>query len=84
MEECIFHVELLNGSGMGDSNSEHRANNARFYNRAEGLIIVDFETLSETLKDTTDLVAIKGPVSTELLREDPLTSGNVGALRSGN
>jgi hypothetical protein len=84
MEEDIFHVELLNGPGMGDSNSEHRANSARFYNRAEGLIIVDFETLSETLKDTTDLVAIKGPVSTELLREDPLTSGNVGALRSGN
>jgi hypothetical protein len=34
--------------------------------------------------DPTGLVAIKGPVSTELVREDPLTGDNVGALRSGN
>jgi hypothetical protein len=40
--------------------------------------------LSETPKDLTGLVAIKGPVSTELMREDPLVGDNVGALRSGN
>jgi hypothetical protein len=40
--------------------------------------------LTETPKDPTGLVAIKGPVSTELVREDLLTGDNVGALRSGN
>jgi hypothetical protein len=82
-EEGIFHVELLNESGTGDSSSEHYANSGWFYNRAEGLIVVDSGALSETPKDPTGLVAIKGPVSTELVREDPLTGDNVGALRSG-
>jgi hypothetical protein len=67
-----------------ESSGEHRANSDRFYNRAESLVVVDSGALSETLKDPTGLVAIKGPVSTELLREDPLTGDNVGALRSGN
>jgi hypothetical protein len=72
VEEGIFHVELLNGPVTGDSSGEHRANSGRFYNRAEGLIVLDSRTLSETPKDPTGLVAIKGPVSTELVREDPL------------
>jgi hypothetical protein len=84
MEEGIFHVELLNGSVTGDSSGEHRANSGWFYNRAEGLVVVDFGVLSETPKDPTGLVAIKGPVSTELVCEDPLAGDNVGALRSGN
>jgi hypothetical protein len=83
MEEGIFHVELPNGPVTGDSSGEHRANSGRFYNWAEGLI-VDSGALSEPPKDPTDVVAIKGPVSTELVREDPLAGDNVGALRSGN
>jgi hypothetical protein len=69
----IFHVELVNGPVTGDSSGEHRVNSGQFYNRAEGLIVVDSGVLSETLKDPTYLIAIKGPVSTELVREDPLT-----------
>jgi hypothetical protein len=84
VEEGIFHVELLNGLGTGDSSGEHRANSGRFHNRAEGLIVVDPGALSETLKDPTGLIAIKGPVSTELVRENPLAGDNVGAVRSGN
>jgi hypothetical protein len=83
MEEDIFHVELLNMPGTGDSSSEHCANSGRFYNRAEGLIVVDPGALSETLKDPAGLIA-KGPVSTELVRKDPLASDNVGAMRLGN
>jgi hypothetical protein len=79
-----FHVELLNWPVTGDSNGEHRANSGQFYNRAESLIVVDSGALSETPKDPTGLVAIQGPVSTELVREDPLAGDNVGALRSGN
>jgi hypothetical protein len=48
VEEDIFYVELLNGLGTGDSNSEHRVNSDRFYNRVEGLIVVDSGALSET------------------------------------
>jgi hypothetical protein len=84
VEEGIFHVELLNGPVTGDSSGEHRVNSGWFYNRAESLVVVDFAALSETPKDPTSLVAIKGPVSTELVREDSLAGDNVGALRSGN
>jgi hypothetical protein len=45
---------------------------------------VDPGALSETPKDPTGLVEIKGPVSTELVCENPLAGDNVGALRSGN
>jgi hypothetical protein len=84
VEEGIFHIELLNGSITGDNSGEHRVNSGWFYNRAESLIVVDSGALSETPKDPTGLVAIKDPVSTELVREDPLAGDNVGALRSGN
>jgi hypothetical protein len=84
VKEGIFYVKLLNGSGTGDSRGEHRANSGRFYNRVEGLVVVDSGALSETPKDPTGLVAIKGPVSTELMCEDPLAGDNVGALRPGN
>jgi hypothetical protein len=82
--KVFFFVELLNGPVTGDSSDEHRANSGRFYNQAEGLIVIDSRTLSETSKDPTSLVVIKGPVSTELVLEDPLTGDNIGALRSGN
>jgi hypothetical protein len=59
-------------------------NSDRFYNRTEGLVVVDSEALSETPKDPTGLVAIKSPVITKLVREDSLTGDNVGALRSEN
>jgi hypothetical protein len=84
LEEGIFYVKLLNGSVTGDSSGEHHANSDQFYNRAEGLIIIDSGALSETPKDPTGLVAIKGPISTELVHEDALAGDNVGALRSGN
>jgi hypothetical protein len=67
-----------------DSSGEHHANSGRFYNRAEILVIVDSRALSETPNDPTNLVAIKSPVSTELVRKDPLAGDNVGALRSRN
>jgi hypothetical protein len=84
VEEGIFYVELLNEPGTGDSSSEHSANSGWFYNRAEGLIVIDSGASSETPNDPTGLVAIKGPVSMEFVREDPLVGDNVGALRSGN
>jgi hypothetical protein len=84
MEEGIFDVELLNGPSTVYGSSEHHANSGRFYNWAEGLIVVDSRALSETPKDPTGLVVIKGPISTELVREDPLVGDNVGARRSGN
>jgi hypothetical protein len=84
IEEGIFHIELLNGPVMGDSSDEHRVNSGRFDNRAKSLIVVDSRVLSETPKDPTGLIAIKGTISIELVCEDPLASDNVGALRTGN
>jgi hypothetical protein len=72
MEEGVLHIELLNWLVAGDNNSEHRVNGGQFHNRAESLIVVDPGALSETPEDPASLVAIKGPVGTKLMREDPL------------
>jgi hypothetical protein len=53
VEEGIFNVKLLNGPGMGGSSSEHYMNSGQFYNRSEGLIVVDSGALSEISKDPT-------------------------------
>jgi hypothetical protein len=84
VEEGIFHVELLNGPVTRDSSGEHRANSYLFYNRAESLVVVNSGALSEIPKDPASLVAIEGPVSAELVREDPFASDDVGALMSWN
>jgi hypothetical protein len=84
MEEGILHIELLNRPVMGDNSGEHRAHGGRFHNRAESLIVVDSGALSETPKDLASLVAIEGPVSAELVCEDPFASDDVGALRLWN
>jgi hypothetical protein len=84
MEEGIFYAKLLNGPGTGDSSSEHHVNSDQFYNWAQCLIVVDSGVLSETPKDPTGLVPIKGPVSMMFVCEDPLAGDYVGALRSGN
>jgi hypothetical protein len=84
MEEDIFHIELLNRPVMGDNSGKHRAHGGRFHNRAESLVVVDSGALSKTTKDPASLVAIKGPVSAELVREDSFASDDVGALKSWN
>jgi hypothetical protein len=56
---------------MGDSSDEHRAHGGRSHNQTESLTVVDSGALSETPKDLASLVAIEGPVSAELVREDP-------------
>jgi hypothetical protein len=84
MEEGIFHIELLNRTVMGDSSGEHRTHGGRFHNRDESLIVVDSGVLSETPKDPASLVAIEGPVSAELVCQEPFASDDVGALRSWN
>jgi hypothetical protein len=84
VEEGILHIELLNVPVTGDSSGEHRANGGQFHNRAESLIVVDPRALSETPKDPASLVAIKGPVGTKLMREDPLVGDDVGVTRLGD
>jgi hypothetical protein len=84
MEEGILHIELLNRPVMGDSSDEYCAHGGQFHNRVEGLIVVDSGALSETPKDPASLVAIKGPVSAELVCEDLFASDDVGALKSWN
>jgi hypothetical protein len=84
MEEGILHIKLLNQPVMGDSSGEHRVHGGRFHNRAECLVVVNTGTLSETPKGPASLVAIEGPVSVELVCEDPFASDDVGALRSWN
>jgi hypothetical protein len=81
MEESILHIELLNRPVMGDSSDEHRVHGSWFHNRAKSLIVVDSGALSETPKDPASLVAIKGSVSAELVREDPFADDDIGALR---
>jgi hypothetical protein len=84
VEECILHIELLNGSVMGDSSSEHRVNGGRFHNRTESLIVVDPRALNETPEDSASLIAIEGPVGMKLVHKNPLVSDDVGATGLGD
>jgi hypothetical protein len=81
MEKDILHIELLKRLVMGDNSGEYRAHGGRFHNWAESLIVVDSGALSEPSKDSTSLVAIEGPVSAKLVREDPFAGDDIGALR---
>jgi hypothetical protein len=83
-EEGVLHIELLNRPIARDNNSEHCSNSGRFHNRAESLVVVDHEALSETPEDLASLVAIKGPIDTKLVREDPLAGDDVGATGPGD
>jgi hypothetical protein len=84
MGEGILYIELLNRLVMEDSSGEHRAHSGRFHNWTESLIVVDSKALSETPNDPASLIAIEGPVSAELLHEDPFAGDDVGALRLWN
>jgi hypothetical protein len=81
MEESILHIELLNRPVMGDSSGKYHAHDGRFHNRAKSLVIVDSGALSETPNDPASHVAIEGPMSVELVREDSFADDDVGALR---
>jgi hypothetical protein len=50
----------------------------------EDILHVELLNGSVTGDSSGEHRAIKGPVSTELVREDPLADDNVRALRSGN
>jgi hypothetical protein len=77
VEKSILHIELLNRPVTINSNGEHRAHDGRFHNRAERLIVVHTEALSETPEDPTSLVAIEGAVGAELVGENPLAGDDV-------
>jgi hypothetical protein len=47
VQEGILHIELLNWPVTGDSNSEHHADDGRFNNRDERLVVVNPGVLSE-------------------------------------
>jgi hypothetical protein len=79
VEEGVLHIKLLNWPVVENSNSKHRADGGQFHNRAESLVVVDPRALSETPEDPTGFVAIKRPIDTKLVRENPLAVGATGS-----
>jgi hypothetical protein len=59
VEEGVLHIELLNWSITGDSNSEHRKDGGRFHNWAESFVVIDLGALSEPPEDLASLAEIK-------------------------
>jgi hypothetical protein len=84
VEEGVLHIKLLNWSVAGDNSSKHRVDNGRFHNRAESLVVVDPRMLGETPKDQVGFVAIKRPIGTKLVCENPLAGDDVGATGPGD
>jgi hypothetical protein len=84
VEEGVLHIKLLNWRVTGDSSSKHRADGGRFHNRAESLVVVDPRTLSETPEDPAGFVAIKRPIDTKLVHENPLVGNDIGATGPGD
>jgi hypothetical protein len=84
MKECILDIQLMNGPGTGQSQSENNTDSSRFDNRAESFIIVDTWMLSEASKNPASLVAIKRTISKKFMSKDPFTGDKVDSRRSRN
>jgi hypothetical protein len=79
VQEHILHIDLMNGSGAGDNQGEHGADRGRLDHRAEGLIVVNIESLGEAAKDLVSLVPFQRAIRVELVLKNPFASDNVGA-----
>jgi hypothetical protein len=63
--------------GAGDGQREHGAEHGWLDHRAEGLIVVDAESLGEAVKDPTSLVPFQRAVGDELVLENLFASDDV-------
>jgi hypothetical protein len=79
MQEHIFHIKLMNGLGVGNGQGEHHAYHGWLDHQAEGLIVVNTESLGQTTKDPASLVPFQRAVEVELLLEDPFAGDDIGA-----
>jgi hypothetical protein len=84
VKEGVLHIKLLNWPVAGDNSSKHHVDDGRFHNRAESLVVVNPRMLGETPEDPVGIVAIKRPIGTKLVCENPLASDDVGAMGPGD
>jgi hypothetical protein len=75
----ILHIELMNRLGARDGRGEHGADRGRLDHRAEGLIIVEAESLGEAAKNPVSLLPFHGAVKIELVLENLLVGDDIGA-----
>jgi hypothetical protein len=79
VKKGVLHVQLMNGPGAGCDDAKYRPYGSRFDNCAEGLVVVNALVLGEATNNPASLVASKGPISMELVPEDPLPRYDVGS-----
>jgi hypothetical protein len=79
MQEHILHINLMNRSGVGDGQGEHDVDRGRLDHQADGVIVVDAESLGEAMKDPMSLVPFQRAVRVELMLENLFVSDDVGA-----
>jgi hypothetical protein len=79
VQERILHIELMNRPGVRDSQRKDGADRDRLDHWAEGLIVVDAESLGEVAKNLASLIPFQRAVRIELVLENPLASDDVGA-----
>jgi hypothetical protein len=82
MQERILHIELVNGPGAGDGQGEHDVDHGWLDHWAEGLIVVDVESLGEAAKNQASLVPVQGAIRIGLVLENPHAGDDVGANRT--
>jgi hypothetical protein len=79
MQEHILHINLMNRSGAGDGQGEHDVGRDRLDHQADGVIVVDAESLGEVVKDPMSLVPFQRAIRVELMLENLFISDDVGA-----
>jgi hypothetical protein len=79
VKEHILHIELMNQSGVGDSQREDGVDRGRLDHQAEGLIVVDAGSLVEAAKNPVSLVPFQGAVGIKLVLKNSLVGDDVGA-----
>jgi hypothetical protein len=84
MEEGILDIELVHGTTLEDSHSQHSPNGGGLDDGAEGLIVVHPRALGEPSEDPMSLVPVQRAIYLEFVLEDPLAGDDIGPRRTRN
>jgi hypothetical protein len=82
MEECIFHIQLVDGPIACRGEMKNGVNGCRLDDRGECLVDVDHQPLLEATNNPSGLATLEGTVGLQLVLEHPFVEDDVSAQRT--
>jgi hypothetical protein len=84
VKKGILHIKLMDWPVSGMSQGEDCSDSGRLHNRTECFVVIDPGALSESTKYPAGFVAVEGAISMEFVTKNPLSSDNIGLVRTLN